>query len=60
MAELTGDAFVRALQSENVTLVVGQEEEQERVTVSKTLLCYKSKFLARLVANGESEQIGLH
>lgn len=48
MADLTGDAFVKALQSENITLLVGKEQQQ--MTISKDLLCVKSPFVAKLVA----------
>ncbi|KAK4543003.1 hypothetical protein LTR36_006001 [Oleoguttula mirabilis] len=48
MAELSGDAFVKALRSETVTLFVGPMAEP--LTVSKALLCHKSDTFAKLLS----------
>lgn len=55
MADLSGDAFVKALQSETITLLAGRTEEA--VTISKTLLFLKCEFLANIVDKSGRKQV---
>lgn len=57
MADLSGDAFVQALQSETVTLLVGPSAEP--LTVSKALLCLKSDTFARLLSKPDLTELRL-
>ena len=50
MAVPSGDAFVKALQSGTVTLLVGRDKEQ--ITISKALLTMQSKTLSKFVEKG--------
>ena len=55
MADFTGNAFIKALQSDSVTLLVGKNQRQ--FTISKEILCMKSPFIARFVGEGEGKHI---
>ena len=48
MATLNSDAFVKAIQSPTIDLIVGSEAE--RITVSKALLCHKAPAFATLIS----------
>lgn len=48
MADLSGDDFVKAIQSETVTLKVGPHNKE--IVVSRALLSLKSKTFARLLS----------
>lgn len=45
MADISGEAFVKAIQSETITLLVGPNAEP--LTVSKVLLCHRSDFFTK-------------
>ena len=55
MADITGNAFMKALQSENVHLVVG--ESQEEITIAKGVLRMKCAYIADLATKCEGKAL---
>lgn len=54
MTDLSGDAFVSALQSDNVKLLVGPAEE---ITIAKDLLIMKSQTMSKLIEKDGSKHL---
>jgi hypothetical protein len=55
MVGLSGDAFVKALQSEPITLQAGTHLEP--VNIPKALLAMKCETIAKLVEKGEGKPL---